>query len=61
MSKIQEIIVEPNRIEVGSTFKLKVRVTDSYKYKKIMISENKRKLLKEDGKIIRSEWGDLNG
>ena len=59
MSKIQEI--EPNRIEVGSTFKLKVRVTDSYKYKKIMISENKRKLLTEDGKIIRSEWGDLNG
>lgn len=61
MSKIQEIKVEPNRIEVGSTFKLKVRVTDSYKYKKIMISENKRKLLTEDGKIIRSEWGDLNG
>lgn len=61
MSKIQEIIVEPNRIEVGSTFKLKVRVTDSYKNKKIMISENKRKLLTEDGKIIRSEWGDLNG
>lgn len=61
MSKIQEIIVEPNRIEVGSAFKLKVRVADSYKYKKIMISENKRKLLTEDGKIIRSEWGDLNG
>ena len=60
MSKIQEIIVESNRIEVGSTFKLKVRVIDSYKYKKIIISENKRKLLTEDGKIIRSEWGDLN-
>lgn len=30
MSKIQEIIVEPNRVEVGSTFKLKVRVIDSY-------------------------------
>lgn len=26
MSKIQEIIVEPNKIVVGSTFKLKVRI-----------------------------------
>ncbi len=26
MSKIQEIIVEPNKIVVGSTFKLKVKV-----------------------------------
>lgn len=27
MSKIQEIIVEPNKIIVGSTFKLKVRIS----------------------------------
>ena len=26
MSKIQEIIVEPTKVQVGSTFKLKVKV-----------------------------------
>ena len=35
MSKIQEIIVEPNRIEVGSTFKLKVRVINYLTYKEM--------------------------
>lgn len=27
MSQLQEIIVEPSKVEVGSTFKLKVRVS----------------------------------
>lgn len=35
MSKIQEIIVEPNKIEVGSTFKLKVRVINYLTYKEM--------------------------
>jgi hypothetical protein len=42
MSKIQEIIVEPNKIVVGSTFKLKVRVIDSYLNKKKIVSENRK-------------------
>lgn len=42
MSKIIETIVEPNKIEVGSTFKLKVRVIDSYIKKQIIISEDKK-------------------
>lgn len=35
MSKIQEIIVEPNKIVVGSTFKLKVRVISYLTYKEM--------------------------
>lgn len=35
MSKIQEIIVEPNKIVVGSTFKLKVRVIKYLTYKEM--------------------------
>ena len=39
MSKIIETIVESNKIEVGSTFKLKVRVIDSYIKKQIITLE----------------------
>mgnify|MGYP004624807789 FL=1 len=35
MSKIQEIIVEPNKIVAGSTFKLKVRVINYLTYKEM--------------------------
>lgn len=35
MSKIIERIVEPNHIEVGSTFKLKVRVIEYLAYSEI--------------------------
>ncbi len=35
MSKIQEIIVEPNKIVVGSTFKLKVKVINYLTYKEM--------------------------
>lgn len=35
MSKIQEVIVEPNKVEVGSTFKLKVRVINYLTYKEM--------------------------
>lgn len=35
MSKIQEIIVEPNKVKVGSTFKLKVRVINYITYKEM--------------------------
>lgn len=58
MSKIQEIIVEPNKIVVGSTFKLKVRVIDSYLNKQKIVSENRKIIATEDGKNIRTEWGE---
>ena len=58
MSKIQEVIVEPNKIEVGSTFKLKVRVIDSYIKKQKIISENKKNIITEDEEKIRTEWGE---
>ena len=57
MSKIKEVIVEPNKIEVGSIFKLKVRVIDSYLIKQIIVSESKNVISTEDGKTIKTEWG----
>lgn len=35
MSKIQEVIVEPEKVSVGSTFKLKVRVINYLTYKEM--------------------------
>lgn len=35
MSKIQEIIVEPTEVRVGSTFKLKLRVINYITYKEM--------------------------
>lgn len=58
MSKIQEVIVEPEKVSVGSIFKLKVRVIDSYLNKKKIISENRKIITTEDGKNIRTEWGE---
>ncbi len=57
MSKIQEIIVEPNKIIVSSTFKLKVRVIDSYLSKQKIISENNKNIITEEGKELGTEWG----
>lgn len=35
MSKIQEIIIEPTKVQVGSIFKLKVRVINYLTYKEM--------------------------
>lgn len=57
IQEIQEILVEPNKIEVGSIFKLKVRVIDNYINKQSVISENRKYIITENGKNIRTEWG----
>lgn len=57
MARIVEKIVEPSRIEVGSLFKIKVKVQDILTSKKIFVTERGIKLITEDGKLIRSEWG----
>lgn len=57
MSKFQEIIIEPNRIEISSTFKLKVRVIDKYQYKQNIVSENNICIMTENDKNIKTEWG----
>lgn len=57
MAKIIEKIIEPSRIEVGSLFKIKVKVEDILTSKKIFITERGIKIITEDGKLIRSEWG----
>lgn len=57
MARIIEKIVEPSRIEVGSLFKIKVKVEDILTSKKIFITERGIKIITEDGKLIRSEWG----
>lgn len=60
MAQIIEKIIEPSRIEVGSKFKIKIKVEDILISKKAFITEDLINLITEDGKIIRSEWEDLN-
>lgn len=57
MPEITEKIVEPSRIEVGSTFKIKIKVKDILTSKKVFETENEITLITEDGKLIRTEWG----
>lgn len=57
MNKIIEKIVEPNKIEVGSTFLLKVKVKDILTSTKLLVTERGKKIITEDNKPIRSEWG----
>lgn len=58
MARIIEKIVEPSRIEVGSLFKIKVKVADIFSSKEYFITESGIKLITEDGKLIRTEWGE---
>lgn len=57
MNKIIEKIVEPNKIEVGSTFLLKIKVKDILTSKKMLVTEQGKSIVTEDNKPIRSEWG----
>lgn len=57
MPEIIEKIVEPSRIEVGSIFKIKVKVKDILTSKKVFETENEITLITEDRKLIRTEWG----
>ena len=57
MNKIIEKIVEPNKIEVGSTFLLKIKVKDILTSKKMLVTERGKSIVTEDNKPIRSEWG----
>lgn len=57
MSKIKEVIIEPERICVGSNFKLKVKVIDDYSIKQTLITENGLAIVNEDKNTIRTEWG----
>lgn len=57
MNKIIEKIVEPNKIEVGSTFLLKIKVKDILTSKKMLVTEQGKSIITEDNKPIRSEWG----
>lgn len=60
MAQIVEKIIEPSRIEVGSKFKIKIKVEDILISKKRLMTEDGIKLITEGGMIIRSEWGNLN-
>lgn len=57
MLKIIEKILEPTKIEVGSSFLLKIKVEDNYFKRRKIISEDNKVLITEDGKKIRTEWG----
>ena len=50
-------MVEPSKIEVGSTFLLKIEVYDILTSAKFLVTEQGKKIITEDNKPIRSEWG----
>lgn len=58
MAQIVEKIIEPGRIEVGSMFKIKIKVQDVLSSKKIFITEDEIKIITENDNTIRTEWGD---
>lgn len=57
-SNITEFLVEPSVVDVNQSFRVKIKVKDIYLSKKIFITENEIPIITEDGKIIRTEWGD---
>lgn len=57
-NKIIEIITEPSKIYVGSTFLLKVKVEDMSPSRKYLATENSLKIISEDNKKIIAEWGE---
>lgn len=40
MSRILDYVLEPNVVYTGDGFLIRVKVQDSYKYKKILVSED---------------------
>lgn len=56
MPRIQEIILEPDKIYVGSNFKLKIKIENDDIREMRLISEDNKILITEDNKIFRTEW-----
>lgn len=57
-NKIIEIITEPSKIYVGSTFLIKVKTEDMSPSRKYLATENSLKIISEDNKKIIAEWGE---
>lgn len=58
VSNITDFIIEPSVVDVNKSFRVKIKVKDIYLSKKIFITENEIPIITEDGKLIRTEWGD---
>lgn len=58
MQKIREIIIEPAKVYVDSTFKIKIKVDDDYMFKKSLVTESGIIIVTENKNNIRTEWGD---
>ena len=58
MTNITDFILEPSVVNVNQVFRAKLKVNDIYLSKKIFITENEIPIITEDGKLIRTEWGD---
>ena len=58
MTNITDFILEPSVVNVNQVFRAKLKVNDIYLSKKIIITENEIPIITEDGKLIRTEWGD---
>ena len=58
MASIIEKIVEPSKIYVGSTFKIKIKVDRDYSFVNEVTTENNLEIITENANNIRTEWGD---
>lgn len=58
MVRITEKILEPSTIYVNDRFTLKIKVDDYYLKKRVFVTEDGRKVMTEDDKDIRTEWGN---
>lgn len=55
-NKIAEILIEPTKIYVGSTFLLKIKIEDELLNKKYIATKENKILITENGKKIKTEW-----
>ena len=55
-NKITEILLEPTKIYIGSTFLLKIKIEDELLNKKYIATEENKILITENGKKIKTEW-----
>lgn len=55
-NKIAEILIEPTKIYVGSTFLLKIKIEDELLNKKYIATAENKILVTENGKKIKTEW-----
>lgn len=55
-NKITEVIVEPTKIYINSSFTLKIKIEDDLFSKKYIATEDGKRIVTENEKNIITEW-----